>query len=141
MKFNIENIENFSINLSVINKDPDKPVIPLKMHNFSLDNRGLSLNNINKSKGLAKFMFEYNDHIIPYAIRIYLEKDGNISSPYNIYPDKLVNGVNYFWNNNGAFYISDTTISLYISHEYLKDYNFVNKNLTTKQYMSEYLIN
>ena len=69
-----------------------------------------------------------------------MEKDGNISSPYNIYPGELKLGSNYFWNNNGAFYISDTIISLYINHKYLKNYAFENNNPDLRQYISKYIV-
>jgi hypothetical protein len=141
MRFTINGVENFSVKLSIIYMDRSNTEMCLKLNNFSLENRALLMHEINKSPGVCKFQYDYLDYKIPYIIRIYLEKDGNISSPYNIYPGQLKLGANYFWNNNGAFYISDTLISLYINHKYLEDYVFENNKLDTSQYISEYFIN
>jgi hypothetical protein len=141
MRFTINNIENFTVKLSIIYLKESSSELELNMHNFSLDNQALAMNELNKTKGVCKFLFDYLDYKVPYVIRIYLEKDGNISSPYNVYPGKLKMGANYFWNNNGAFNISDTKIALYISYEYLNNYVFEKNELSAEEYLSEYFIN
>lgn len=140
MKFTINNIENFSIRISIVYLEDSNYETELNLNNFSLDNKALLMSELNKTKGVCKFLYDYLDHKVPYIIRIYFEKDGNISSPYNVYPGKLKMGANYFWNNNGAFHISDTKIALYISYEYLNNYVFEKNELTTEEYLSEYFI-
>lgn len=140
MRFTVNVVENFSVKLSIMYLDTPTTETDLKLNNFSLENRALLMRDFNKSPGVCKFQYDYLDYKIPYIIRIYLEKDGNISSPYNIYPGELKLGPNYFWNNNGAFYISDTVISLYINHKYLENYAFENNNPDLRQYISEYFI-
>lgn len=133
MQFVIDDI-TFSVKISEIKNNIETMLI---LENYSLDNRKLGMPNLNKGQ-FCKFLFQRTSKEIPNNIRIYLESDGNTSSPYNIYPGELQEGSNYFWLNNGAFMIGKEYISLYISHDYLYNYKFTNKPQTTVEYMKEY---
>ena len=93
-----------------------------------------------KKSKYCKFLFENKKKTTPFLLRIYLEKDGNVSSPYNVYPGDLHIGQNYFWNNFAGFHVSNEFISLYISQNYIKNYEFPNIDSNTSIYLTEYML-
>tara|TARA_Y100000766_G_C18557520_1_gene436023 strand:- start:12 stop:416 length:405 start_codon:yes stop_codon:yes gene_type:complete len=133
MYFIIGEIE-FAVKISIIDDNIEKMLI---LENYSLDNRKLGMPLMCKGPS-CKFLFENKNKEVPYHIRIYLESKGNTTSPYNIYPNELKEGRNYFWANNGGFMITENNISLYINHDYLMNYKFINDPKTTKEYLKEY---
>jgi hypothetical protein len=139
MKFNIDEITNFEVELSAIYYKDNLVEEKLEMENFSLDNKHYAMSKMDRKVNACKFVFQNKKPMVPFLLRIYLIKDGKRSSPYNIYPGQLKNGENYFWNNLGGFHIGDKLVSLYMLHNYIKSYDFPNSDIDTTIYLTEYM--
>ena len=140
MKFNLDSVRDFQVGVTAIYNKNNLTEEKLTLHNFSLDNNAMAMRSLSKKNKYCKFLFENNKKITPFLLRIYLEKNGNVSSPYNIYPGDLHVGENYFWNNFAGFHIGNKFISLYISHNYIKNYDFPNISANTAIYLTEYML-